>query len=750
MNMENPKNLYLRKLVSNYRVETGKTQKEIAEEIKVNPAFFSHIINGTKRCSFEKKKRIANYFSVHVTEVFDISRDEYDSLEDHIETGKEASNKALELEYPIVSDLTEKMRGGYNENKFEAESEIETIENEGVLDKKLVEVKTELKGHLSEEIQTQVQDLESQIVQNSEEIKSRFGNFLHLLDKYRIPFYLLVIGFFLVKNFVISENAPTIEQFPLLCRYDELPLEQADTEYILAVEEMEQVENLLDQRRYKYGFEKLESINSKVLARHNSHWYMRYLYLKGFILFRISEIQGEEKLYRQSLDFFQQSEKHMEKRKRYFEKDEMWKFFVNIWMIRINKAGVYQLLSDFRNQTENFEKSISIYKKYLSEHENKPQFHDNKNIKDQYYHVHIGLGIAYNRRNSTYLGKTVIDSKIAEGYFGEIRKILEKALSYFSATKTQEYADIQNELGNAYSWYSKYAQKENRKAILQKAVNAYLNSLEFYSLENYRYQYARTLGNLGETYSQLSIHEKPKENFNKAENYCGRAKSALEHTENTERYAEILFQCAVVYSNKKSHSRAIKFFEEALNIYKPESYYVQHGKVQARVSDEYFSFAQKETDMKKKQTYIEKSISHDEKIAEIFSKDNYPVIHGKAKLHLGLNFFIMISIRTDDLLRTSPELPDNARLVQLFLKLCNHEINYCQKANEMWVEGKTILGEDFSKLPMSSFDENFLSCKKNFIEMTPKGCVENKIIQFKEAEKRREEKRREDIISDHY
>ncbi|MBH8566353.1 CHAT domain-containing protein [Nostoc sp. CENA67] len=201
-------------------------------------------------------------------------------------------------------------------------------------------------------------------------------------------------------------------------------------------------------------------------------------------------------------------------------------------------------------RAENFELAIEAFKLAL-------QVRTRENYPKEWAETQINLGITYCHR-------------IRGNKANNLRKAIKcfKLALKVCTPKSEHWAKIQNELGNAYLKIEKKGKVDS--LLKEAAINAFTSALNVFSNEEDSYEWATTQKNLGNAYRQ-------RKEGNKDEN-LEKAIKAFESTlkifdKNSNEYGRIKNNLGIIYLEKRNGDKkenlkcAIQAFKSALKIY---------------------------------------------------------------------------------------------------------------------------------------------------------------------------------------
>ena len=243
-------------------------------------------------------------------------------------------------------------------------------------------------------------------------------------------------------------------------------------------------------------------------------------------------------------------------------------------------------------------------------------------------------------------------------------KAYEKALEFYTLEEfPEDYALLQNNLGNAYG---SLAEVEDKAENCSRAMEAYNKALKVSTLERFPMQYATTQINLGNTYQTLADVEDKSGNCNRAIEAFEEALkvytlkrfpiyNAMTNNNLGATYAKLAKE-----ENKANNCKeAIKAFHEALKVYTPESFPMDYAMTQNNLGTAYGTLA--EVELKYTEINCRKAIEAFSEALKIYTLERFPMDYAMTQNNLGHVY------------RTLAEVKDKAAN-------CNRAIEACEKA----------------------------------------------------------------------
>ncbi|MBW8035137.1 MAG: tetratricopeptide repeat protein [Planctomycetes bacterium] len=237
-----------------------------------------------------------------------------------------------------------------------------------------------------------------------------------------------------------------------------------------------------------------------------------------------------------------------------------------------------------------------------------------------------------------------LNLQIGNSYY-HLRKYL-KAVEYYSialklSRKAKDHegeAAAQASIANTY--LLRKATSDSRGENIQKAVKFYTVAIEFYKKDEYPVQYAEVQNNMGNAYKYLpaATSEERTKNLRKAIN-CYRA--ALEIRRKDEypvEYAETQSNLGIAYSHlpaptSENIRESIKCYQEALEIYKKDEYPVNYATTQNSLGAAFANLPGATSE--ERIEHVRKAIECFREAIEIHKKDEYPQSYCLAAANMG-------------------------------------------------------------------------------------------------------------------
>ncbi|MUG94180.1 CHAT domain-containing protein [Scytonema sp. UIC 10036] len=225
--------------------------------------------------------------------------------------------------------------------------------------------------------------------------------------------------------------------------------------------------------------------------------------------------------------------------------------FPENWAMVQNHLGLAYLNRIQGEKSQNLALAIDYFKQAL-------EVYTQQTFPKEWAMVQNHLGLTY-----LSLGLAYFDYSVSER-----SEKLEKALDclnhalkvYIYQDFPQEWARIQNNLGEVYRNRIKEAKAEN----LKKAIDCYIASLDFYTQQGFLRQKAETQNNLGLVYSEL-INVIGPENLKEAVRFFLAALEVRTRQAYPSDYAATQFNMGIAYQNTLQFSQAYAAFAAAID-----------------------------------------------------------------------------------------------------------------------------------------------------------------------------------------
>lgn len=214
-----------------------------------------------------------------------------------------------------------------------------------------------------------------------------------------------------------------------------------------------------------------------------------------------------------------------------------------------NLGNIYNELALIRDSKSNYEKSKNYSLKAID------VFKKINKLNNYYFSV---FGTTYSNLAITYRGLANLneDSRFLQLSLNNA----EKSLNIYEIIKDyNSIARIQNNIGNIYSDLLKYKKDVNeREKIYRNSENLLYKSLEFYKIENYPYEFARSYQNLGSVNLEMMCYcddkDKAYSYFIKAKEHYEICKSVIKRDKYENEYINLY------YNLMSLHFQALKKF----------------------------------------------------------------------------------------------------------------------------------------------------------------------------------------------
>ncbi|MDB9454419.1 tetratricopeptide repeat protein [Dolichospermum circinale] len=193
-------------------------------------------------------------------------------------------------------------------------------------------------------------------------------------------------------------------------------------------------------------------------------------------------------------------------------------------------------------------------------------------------------------------------------------------------------ADIQYDLGNAYC---DRIRGDDWIINKQRAIEAFENASEFYTLKEFPKNWAGIQNNLATVYSDLVVIDEA--NIEIAKLCCENALEIYTLENCREDWAMAMHTLGSIYrgrkeGNKKSNlESSINCYKSALEVYKREFYLEDWARIQDSLGNTY-------VDLSKEQgtNYLEQAFYHYSQALEVYKLEDFPEDWARVQYHLGL------------------------------------------------------------------------------------------------------------------
>ncbi|WP_013321074.1 DUF3110 domain-containing protein [Gloeothece verrucosa] len=299
-----------------------------------------------------------------------------------------------------------------------------------------------------------------------------------------------------------------------------------------------------------------------------------------------------------------------------YDKDE----FPYYWaMTQHNLSNVYTERIK-GNKEKNVETAIDCCRKALT-------VRTFKAFPREWANTHIHLVNAYLQTTDLDIieQKKKENIEIAIGY-------CEESLSIYNIESfPNEWAKVQNNLGNAYLQRIKAKKEEN----IEQAIIYFLESLRVYTVNAFPNEWARGQCNLGVAYLKR-IKEKKRENLEVAISYFKQSLSVYNYDDFPHQWANLKINLGKAYFEKIEGKKrenleiAISCFQEALKVYNCDDFPGNWAKIQADLAEVYIDRIEGN-----KAENLEIAIACCQASLQVVNSDNFPIHWAKTQNTLG-------------------------------------------------------------------------------------------------------------------
>jgi tetratricopeptide (TPR) repeat protein len=237
--------------------------------------------------------------------------------------------------------------------------------------------------------------------------------------------------------------------------------------------------------------------------------------------------------------------------------------------------------------------------------------HENGTSRRQLADAYLKLGSFYRDGLSKTQGGSsngpAIAPELLPQYLTLAILAYEQAIA-FMEKEAPEWGDLANDLGNCHWMLSRYrSQPSDKLADLFKAIELYLQGLQYLDVQAQPAIWARIQNNLGAVYSELARYQDQAENlqrsiaaYQQALNY---RKGELTNTEGGDQrpYAATQNNLGTAYWNLAQHrdavqnlKRAVAAYSEALRYHSRSEQPLEYGMIQNNLGTAYWNLAQYE------------------------------------------------------------------------------------------------------------------------------------------------------------